>query len=101
MGGIGYRKGFSKNANQVHTWYNNICIFGVMGGLRPTVGQSGNGLLYNSATNNIVIPYGSASDCYAAAVNYMRTNNLLSKNPACSAAAGRKYPIPQCRCCPE
>ena len=101
MGGLGYRMIGAKASRNVPSITNNTCIFGVMGGLRPTVGMSAVNLNYNAAANRNVIPYGSASDCYAAARTYMKNNNLLSKNPACSAAAGRKYPIPQCRCCPE
>jgi len=60
---------------------NNINVFGDMGGLT----KRGRGPSTNRGTNKLVFPRGAA-----AGLEFMKMNNMLSKNPQCSGGIRRK-----------
>ncbi len=76
----------SKKARNVAKLANNTKTFGIMGGLAPTVGDRGGRDNYRlmRATNKNVIPLK-----FATGYCYMKSNNLLSKNPAGAGGVGK------------
>ena len=75
----------SKKARNAASIMNNTKIFGGMSGLAPLSGKTGS-LRRHVLIKALVkdrIPKG------AAAYEFMKANNLLSKNPQCSGGVGK------------
>ncbi len=71
---------------------NSTCIYGVMGGLAPRVGNNTNQGVYNAIRIRgcVGIPP-QYYNCGPKTYNYLKKNNLLSVNPASSGGVGRMF----------
>lgn len=79
-----------KKARNTASITNSTCIYGIMGGLAPRVGND------NSVYRTIQIrgPKGLPAQyqkCGPETINYLRKNNLLSVNPQSSGGVGRMF----------
>ena len=81
-----------KKARNTASITNSTCIYGIMGGLAPRVGNNGNQSVYRAiqtrGAKGLPAQY---QKCGPETVNYLRRNNLLSVNPQGSGGVGRMF----------
>ena len=81
-----------KKARNTASITNSTCIYGIMGGLAPRVGHNSNQAVYNAIQIRgcVGIPP-QYYNCGPKTIEYLRKNNLLSKNPQSSGGVGRMF----------
>ncbi len=81
-----------KKARNTASITNNTCIYGIMGGLAPTVGNDSNKAVYRAiqirGAKGLPAQY---QKCGPATIEYLRKNRLLSVNPQSSGGVGRMF----------
>ena len=79
-----------KKARNTASITNSTCIYGIMGGLAPRVGNDTN--VYRTiqirGAKGLPAQY---QKCGPETIDYLRKNNLLSVNPQSSGGVGRMF----------
>ena len=112
---MAFNRSGTQKMNSVDKIANNTCIYGIMGGLRPTATGYFNapGMVYDKATNSFnywdsatqQVTWWPSLPCrplpgQQSMAGWLSGRGLLSRNPAGSAMVGRLYPGGGVRCCP-
>lgn len=79
-----------KKARNTASITNSTCIYGIMGGLAPKVGNENSVFRAIQIRGPIGIP-AQYQNCSPATMEYLKKNNLLSVNPQGSGGVGRMF----------